>query len=121
MSAEVLLIQSYGKRLHEAIRARGIRKVYTLATELGVSESAVSRWLKSEPITLENFAKLCLVLDINADWLLFERGGMHIHSAAISTERCPLQSILQVMRDDDVERLARFLEGIIANMPGDGN
>jgi transcriptional regulator with XRE-family HTH domain len=114
MSAEVLLIQSYGKRLHEAIRARGIRKVYTLATELGVSESAVSRWLKSEPITLENFAKLCLVLDINADWLLFERGGM-------STERCPLQSILQVMRDDDVERLARFLEGIIANMPGDGN
>lgn len=108
-------IGSYGQRLQEAIRLRGIPKLCVLSLDIGVSESALSRWLRSEPITLENFAKLCVVLDVSADWLLLERGGMirRPSSNPLPMPHRRLMSALRQMHEDDVHRLHAFLHGVM--------
>lgn len=67
-----------------------------LALDLNVHESAISRWRKGGPMTLDNAAKLSEVLDISLDWLVLGRGDMDRHTAE------PLRSgeveILQSLR-----------------------
>jgi len=70
-----------GQRLQEAMAARGIRKQIVLAAELGVNESAISRWQQGYGLSLENAAKVCEVLDISLDWLILGRGHMDQHRA----------------------------------------
>lgn len=50
-----------------------------LAAELGVDESAVSRWQQSAGLSLTHAARLCEVLDISLDWLVLGRGDMDLH------------------------------------------
>lgn len=66
-----------GDRLGAAMKARDIPKLSVLAAALGVSESAVSRWRRNGPMTVENVEAICRYLEISADWLLFGRGAMH--------------------------------------------
>jgi transcriptional regulator with XRE-family HTH domain len=68
-----------GKRLQTAMVARGIRKQIVLASELGVNESAISRWQKGAGLSLDHAVKLCEKLDISLDWLILGRGGMDQH------------------------------------------
>lgn len=68
-----------GSRLEQAFKERQIAKTYVLAMELGVSESAVSRWKQGASITLNNARKLCLIVDISMDWLVLGRGGIDDH------------------------------------------
>jgi transcriptional regulator with XRE-family HTH domain len=70
---------SRGERLHAALVARGIRKQLALAAELGVDESAISRWQRDEGLSLSNAARLCEALDISLDWFVLGRGDMDLH------------------------------------------
>jgi transcriptional regulator with XRE-family HTH domain len=70
---------SRGERLHAALVARGIRKQMALAAELGVGESAISRWQRDESLSLSNAARICEALDISLDWFVLGRGDMNLH------------------------------------------
>jgi len=71
-----------GERLQTAMAARGIRKQIVLALELGVNESAISRWQQGAGLSLDHAVKLCETLDISLDWLILGRGSMDQHRNA---------------------------------------
>ncbi len=87
--------QEWGQRLQYALNRRGVRKLYALAVELGVDESALSRWRQGRSITLANAVTLCQTLDISLDWLLLGRGDIEEHLASdedAPRPNCPPQS-----------------------------
>jgi len=102
-----------GKRLQEAIEARGIKKMYVFAMELAVSESTVSRWKTGAPITVENLIRLCGRIDISVDWLLLGRGHMdgHQHFSVNGAERRLLE-LLRPLPDRLFRRLVLLVESI---------
>ncbi|HTV38857.1 MAG TPA: helix-turn-helix transcriptional regulator [Xanthobacteraceae bacterium] len=65
-----------GKRLVEAMNKRGMKKQHALAYAVGVNESAVTRWKRDGPMSLENAMALCQTLDISLDWFLTGAGTM---------------------------------------------
>lgn len=75
-------MDDWGVRLQQALRQRRIRKLHALAVEIGVDQSAISRWRKGLPISLPNAVSLCRALDISIDWLLTGRGTMEAHRFA---------------------------------------
>jgi transcriptional regulator with XRE-family HTH domain len=81
--------QAWGDRLQYALNRRGVRKLYALAVELGVDESALSRWRQGRSITLANAVTLCQTLDISLDWLLLGRGDMDAHQPSDHETRRP--------------------------------
>jgi transcriptional regulator with XRE-family HTH domain len=72
---------AFGRRLREALSRRGVRKLYPLALEIGVDESALSRWRQGQPISLDNAVRLAGRLDVSLDWLLLGRGTPDAHRA----------------------------------------
>lgn len=68
-------------RLASAFAARDVRKLQALAVDLGVDESAISRWKRGRSISLDNVARLCVALDVSMDWLVLGRGDMDLHRA----------------------------------------
>jgi transcriptional regulator with XRE-family HTH domain len=72
-------MSSRGERLQSAMAARGVHKQIVLAAELGVNESAVSRWQQGLGLSLDHAARLCEALDISLDWLVLGRGHMDQH------------------------------------------
>jgi len=48
---------SRGERVAHAIKARGVSKMSNLALDLGVDESAISRWKKGGPMSLKSAAR----------------------------------------------------------------
>jgi transcriptional regulator with XRE-family HTH domain len=110
-------IKSYGERLHFAYTLRGFPKLYALSHRIGVTESALSRWFRSEPISLENFAKLCVELNVNADWLLLGRGEYTISAMHDAPHRKALADTIERMADTDVRNLAKFLVEVITPAP----
>lgn len=48
-------------------------KLFALAHDLGVSQSAISRWRSGGNISLENLTRLCDRLHVSADWVLLGR------------------------------------------------
>jgi transcriptional regulator with XRE-family HTH domain len=75
-------MDDWGERLDDALRRRRVPKLYALAVEIGVDESAISRWRKGHPISLPNAVALCRALDVSLDWLLMGRGTMDAHRVA---------------------------------------
>ncbi len=71
---------SRGERLKHALAARGIHKQMALAVQLGVDESAISRWQRDAGLSLTHAARLCEALDISLDWLILDRGDMDLHN-----------------------------------------
>jgi hypothetical protein len=67
-------MDGWGERLDDALRRRRVPKLYALAVEIGVDESAISRWRKGHPISLPNAVALCR-------WLVLGRGTMDGHRA----------------------------------------
>ncbi|WP_083530847.1 helix-turn-helix transcriptional regulator [Methylobacterium sp. AMS5] len=68
--------ESFPERLQQALAARGIRKLYAFADEIGVNKSALTRWKSGKNISIENICRLAECLDISIDWLLLGRGCM---------------------------------------------
>ena len=84
----------WGRRLQQAFRRRRIRKLHALAAEIGVDQSAISRWRKGQPISLANAVVLCHALDISLDWLVTGQGTMEAHRGVVST---PAELIAEVL------------------------
>lgn len=76
-----------GKRLVEAMNKRGMQKQHALAYAVGVNESAVTRWKRDGPMSLENAIALCQTLDISLDWFLIGDGTMDRRAPSELTER----------------------------------
>ncbi|PZO05260.1 MAG: transcriptional regulator [Alphaproteobacteria bacterium] len=103
-------MESWNERLDHALKLRRVRKLHALAVELGVDESAVSRWRRSPAISLANAVNLCRTLDISLDWLLTGRGHILAHrSDATLTERFALE----VFTDLPEARAAEAIEALI--------
>ncbi|MFL6858273.1 MAG: helix-turn-helix domain-containing protein [Allosphingosinicella sp.] len=68
--------QERAARLREALRRRGVGKLYGLALDLGVDQSTISRWTTGGAMSLDHAAALCDRLNLSLDWLVFGRGGM---------------------------------------------
>lgn len=58
---------------------RGVSKQFSLAADIGVDQSTVSRWGNGGTLSLKNAVKFCEALDISLDWLLLGRGDMEQH------------------------------------------
>jgi transcriptional regulator with XRE-family HTH domain len=67
---------SRSSRLREALKRRGVQKLYCLADDLGVNQSTISRWTSHGGMSLDHATALCRRLDISLDWLVFGRGRM---------------------------------------------
>lgn len=93
--------------------ARGIRKQIVLAAELGVNESAVSRWQQGLGLSLEHAARLCITLDISLDWLVLGRGDMDQHrTATAEAPRHAMIAVSESMPTPIVSALNALIESI---------
>ncbi|AQR60924.1 hypothetical protein BZG35_04095 [Brevundimonas sp. LM2] len=73
------MMQGWEERFAQALEARAVHKSYALAVELGVDESAISRWRRGRSISLDNAVNLSRALDVSLDWLLTGRGHIDGH------------------------------------------
>ena len=92
-----------GERLTFALEQRRVRKLYALAVEIGVDESALSRWKKDGAISLPSAARLSHALDVSLDWLILGRGHIDAHRSG-STH--PFESLTT----EEVKHLQFILE-----------
>lgn len=92
-------------RLREALRKRGVRKLYSLALDLKVDQSTISRWTKDGGMSLDHASALCRQLDISLDWLVFGYGGMDAEPAGRGKEGAKLARSLETL---EPELLASF-------------
>lgn len=81
-----------------------------LALDLGVDESAISRWKKGGAMSLDSAARLARALDVSLDWIVLGRGEMEHHKklASRSDER-KLIRLLRRWRADSTTHLLTFL------------
>lgn len=70
-------------------------KLYALAVEIGVDESAISRWKKGRSISLENAAEVCRALDISLDWLVMGRGSIDAHHGEPPPAEDPARALVR--------------------------
>lgn len=104
-------MESRGDRLSHAIKGRGVSKMMALALDLDVHESAISRWRKGGPMSLENAARISEVLDISLDWLVLGRGQMDAHTAeSLATEEFELVQIVRKLRRKALLHLLALLD-----------
>ncbi len=107
-------MESRGDRLSHAIKGRGISKMMALALDLDVHESAISRWRKGGPMSLENAARISEVLDISLDWLVLGRGQMDAHTTeGLASEEFELLRVVRRLRRSAVTHLLALLEDLI--------
>lgn len=59
-----------GRRLRQAVGARGPQKMMAFAADLGISPAAVSKWMQGHAMSIDNAARLSDLLGISLDWLL---------------------------------------------------
>jgi transcriptional regulator with XRE-family HTH domain len=116
-------LQGLGARLRAALNARHKSKLYAAASDLGVSQSAVSRWQNGGRISLQNLILICEYLDVSADWLLLNRGSVYAHRTSslrelkptredqMTEERLALSELLKKARDGDC--LRRLAESVL--------
>ncbi len=71
--------QDIGKRIEYALQYSRVKKLSALALELGVDDSAISRWRTNGNISIKNAGNLCSALDISLDWVVLGRGSIHQH------------------------------------------
>jgi len=104
-------MQHWGMRLRYALQHRGFHKSYALAYQLGVNESAVSRWKKGGPITISNAIALADALDVSLDWLLMDRGHMDISpKPQQSAQELKLHQMLIKLPKNAIHPLYEFLQ-----------
>ena len=63
-------LQNIQKRLRTAIKESGIQQK-EIAKQIGVSAQTVSKYMKADIFpALDTLAKLCVVIDVSADYIL---------------------------------------------------
>ncbi len=109
------IMPSRGDRLTDALKARKVPKLYALAVDMGVDESAISRWKKNGAISTDHVARLCDVLDISVDWLLLGRGNMDSPKRfSASAHERELIALLRALPPDSADHLSRFLTSVVS-------
>ena len=102
---------SRGERVAHAIKARGIGKMLNLALDLGVDESAISRWKKGGPMSLKSAARLARALDVSLDWIVLGRGEMEHHKRlALRSDELKLIRSLRRLSGESTRHLVAFLD-----------
>ena len=96
----------WGDRLDMALRSRRVGKLYALAVEIGVDDSAISRWRRSDSISIRNAIALCNALDVSLDWLMTGRGEMESHRALAAD---PVRRTLADLTPGEAGGLRRLL------------
>ncbi len=105
-------MSSRAERLNIAIRQRGIMKMMSLAVDLGVDESALSRWRRGGAMTMHHAMEVCSLLDVSMDWLVMGRGEMDLHrTPPLQPEE--LQLITTLRRHPEAPGLLNHLIGIL--------
>ena len=99
-----------GERIRYAIEIAGRPKLISLATELGVSPAALSKWRYGKSLSLENICRFATNLDVSLDWLLLGRGEPKFHRGfdLSKTE----QELIQKLRNRP-KRLAKVLLSLV--------
>lgn len=70
MEMKGLDLQNIQKRLRTAIKESGIQQK-EIAKQIGVSAQTVSKYMKADIFpALDTLAKLCVVIDVSADYIL---------------------------------------------------
>ena len=70
MEMKELDLQNIQKRLRTAIKESGIQQK-EIAKQIGVSAQTVSKYMKADIFpALDTLAKLCVVIDVSADYIL---------------------------------------------------
>lgn len=59
-----------GRRLRQAMGARGPQKMMALAADLGITPAALSKWLQGHAMSIDNASRVSNLLGISLDWLL---------------------------------------------------
>lgn len=111
-----------GERLRLAMEARRVRKQQALAFQLGVHESAITRWKEDGSLSLPNAIALCDALDISLDWLLLGRGTIDSHktlSEMSHTEQSQLISSFSELSQQMTERTRARLQSFITSLHTD--
>lgn len=107
-------MSSIADRLNKGIEKRRVPKIAVLAHDLGVDESAISRWRRGGAMSLSHAASLCRVLDISMDWLILDRGEMDIPlQLALTSEERELVSAVRILPRGSVELLCKFLTMLV--------
>lgn len=106
-------MQGWKERLDQALKAQRIHKSYALAVELGVDESAISRWRRGPSISLDNAVKLCRALDVSLDWLLTGRGHVHAHRDEDATLDRLTRELLADLSEERASEAIDALVGLI--------
>lgn len=102
-----------GERLSFALRLRQLPKMASLAVEMGVDESAISRWRKGGAMSLQNAARLCEVLDISLDWLVNGRGNIESHRQfSIDPHEREILNLVRALPSASVQGLIQLLAPI---------
>ena len=102
-------------RIHYALHYAQVRKLSALALEIGVDESAISRWKKTGNISINNASSLCKILDISLDWVILGRGDIQQHKQFIVTEsEREMIYELRKLEPESTAHIIRFLKGFIS-------
>lgn len=113
---EDVTVDHWGTRLKVALQAREIGKHYALAVELGVHESAISRWQKGRSISVPHLIALCQTLDISIDWLLTGQGSMMQHKLPSVDSAEATRILFQDIARKDVATAANVLAVLLNRM-----
>jgi transcriptional regulator with XRE-family HTH domain len=104
-----------GERLTFALRLRRVPKMISLAADLGVDESAISRWRKGGAMSLHSAARLSEVLDISLDWLVLGRGEVEGHKGfAINPQEREIVQLVRGLPPASFQALGQLLAPLAA-------
>lgn len=98
-------METWNERLAKALKESEYNP-HQLAQALGVKTPSVSAWLGSgtiqpaKNITGENLLRVCELLNIRPEWLMFKKGAMRPAPTKISDEMAEIISALQ-----DIDRM----------------
>ncbi len=105
----------FARRLDLALRARRIGKMYALAVALGVDGSALSRWRRGRPISVDSLVRLAHHLGVSIDWLLTGAGLMDPPgAAAVETWQSEVIADLGALDPAIRERLSDLIRRLAA-------
>jgi transcriptional regulator with XRE-family HTH domain len=111
-------METLGERLRHAMAVRGVTKQMAFAVELGVDESAVSRWRRGAGLSIVHAARVCEVLDISLDWLILGRGDMDLHRSQPAERAAPsrLAAVIERLPETVADALTQLVLTVQAEL-----
>lgn len=103
-----------GRRIRQALGARGPQKMMALAADLEISPAAVSKWVQGHAMSIDNARRLSDILGISLDWLLC---GAHRPTEVTAARLTGLeQELIKHLRDRPAHVLP-LLTRLVSEIP----